>query len=216
MSNPAEPQGWWDAHGLPHAVDIVLSDRFVGGWRRSVAAGARGTVLELGFGSGSNLTHYPPSVDRVLAIDPADSAWRRAESAIAAFGRPVTRIGTDAAVIDLPDASVDTVIATWTLCSIPEVESALAHARRVLRPGGSFRLVEHALAPRSWLATTQRILQPVWGRVAGGCHVDRDIRSLVRAAGFDDSGLSEGDAFGVRTPWSWFVSGVARPRGRDG
>lgn len=206
----------WERHSLPRAVDLVLSDRMVGGWRAKAAGAAHGRVLELGFGSGSNLRFLGDAVEEVLAIDPSEIGWRAARASIATFGRPVTLIGEDAAVIDLPDASVDTVVSTWTLCTIPEVESALAEARRVLRPGGDFRLVEHSLAARPGVARFQRRAQPLWGRVAGGCHIDRDIVGLLDRAGFDTSGLGAREAFPLlpAKPWTYFVSGAARPLGR--
>ncbi|WP_432558189.1 class I SAM-dependent methyltransferase [Granulicoccus sp. GXG6511] len=211
MSARERVEQFWVDRGLPRAVDIVLSDRIVGGWRAAAIGAARGTVLELGFGSGRNLRFYGDDVSEVLAIDPSDVAWRLAQSDIARFGRPVTRVGDDAALIDLPDNSVDTVVATWTLCSIPDIESALTEARRVLRPDGRFRLVEHSLSPKQSVRRFQRAAQPVWGRVSGGCHIDRDMVALLAGAGFDTSTLDARDAFRVPPvqPWSWFVSGAA-------
>lgn len=214
MPNTGPLGRFWENRALPRAVDIVLADRFVGKWRAAAVQAARGTVLKLGFGSGRNLRFYQAEVDEVLAIDPSDEGWRAARSNITRFGRPVTRIGADAAVIDLPDASVDTVVATWTLCTVPEVERALTEARRVLRPGGSFRLVEHSISPQPSVRRVQRAAQPLWGRVAGGCHIDRDIAGLITRAGFDTSHLEARDAFGFlpAKPWSYFVCGAAIPR----
>ncbi|HHV20361.1 MAG TPA: class I SAM-dependent methyltransferase [Propionibacterium sp.] len=213
MGPMARVEELWVDRGLPRAVDVILADRIVGGWRSAAVGAAEGRVLEFGFGSGANLRFYGESVKEVLAVDPSDLAWRAAQPGIARFGRPVTRIGDDAALIDLPDESVDTVVATWTLCSIADVEDALAEARRVLRPGGSFRLVEHSLSPRPSVQRFQRRVQPVWGRVSGGCHIDRDMSGLLASAGFDTGALTARDAFQFlpAKPWSYFVAGGATP-----
>ncbi len=209
MDAPERIQQWWEHHHLPRLVDLVLSDRLVGRWRHKIVSGAHGRVLEVGFGGGLNLPHYTDDVDAVVAVDPSTTGWNLAQERIAAFGRPVERVSEDAAVIDLPDQSVDTVISTWSLCSIPDVASALDEIARVLKPGGEFRLVEHSIAPSPRVNTIQRRIQPVWGRFSGGCHVDRDIAGLVANAGFDVSTLTSEYAFRRLPvqPWSWFVSG---------
>lgn len=205
------PRRWWDDRVVPRLVDRSLEDRIAGPWRESVCSGASGTVLELGFGSGRTLPFYPPAVTRVLAVDPSDLAWEMAAERIAASPMPVERIATDAASLPLPPASVDTVVSTWSMCTIPDLGAALREVARVLRPGGSLRFVEHALAPSSRMARVQRTIQPVWGLVAGGCHVDRDILELVRDARFDVSTSHEGYLDGVSSPASWLVMGAAIP-----
>lgn len=202
---------------LPRAVDVVLSHRIVGPWRRHACAGVSGTVVEFGFGSGLNLGHYGDDVREVLAVEPDDGAWAAAldSGRITAFGRPVTRVGLDAAGIDLADASADAVVSTWTLCSIPDLAGALAQARRLLRPGGALHLAEHSLSPSARVARVQRAIQPAWGRAAGGCHIDRDIAGELGRAGFDTSALVARHitrALPLR-PWTWFVAGAAAPLG---
>ena len=203
---------WWEEQVLPRLVDLTLDDDGAGRYRATATAGLRGDVVELGFASGRNLPHYPTGVERVLAVEPADLAWERARERVGAFGRPVERVSRDAADLPLADASVDAVVSTWTLCTIPEVEVALAEARRVLRPGGELRFVEHTLAPDEGVRRTQRRVQPVWGAFAGGCHLERDLPALVADAGFDV------DVAGARyvtgwpfRAWGWFVHGTARP-----
>lgn len=193
------------------AVDLVLADRFTARWRARAAEGTSGRVLEIGFGSGHNLAAYPAAVTEVLAVDPSDAAWERGQERIRAFGRPVRRAGTDAARLDLADASVDHVVSTWSLCTVPDVRSALDEARRVLRPGGALHLVEHGTAPGRATATVQRGLQPLWGPLAGGCHLDRDVRGLLEHAGFDTSGLRSRYAAPLppARPWAWFTWGRA-------
>ena len=205
-------RAWWDEQVVPRITDRGLNDATAGSWRTSVCGGARGEVLEIGFGSGRNLRFYPRTVTRVLAVEPAELSWERARERVTASGLAVERVGLDGAELPVPDASVDTVVSTWTMCTVPEVERALGEARRVLRPGGTLRFVEHSLAPDEGTARWQRRIQPFWGPVAGGCHVDRDIARLVRDAGFHLDLAYEGFvAGGVGKPWLWFVSGSATP-----
>ncbi len=207
----------YDDHLFPRLVDLTLTDPLVGSWRRAVCDGLSGDVVEFGFGSGRNLPHYPADVRTVAAVEPSDVAWSRAGGRVDAFARRggrVERVSLDAARIDLPDDSADAVVTTWTLCSIPDLGSALEEARRVLRPGGELRFVEHSLAPDPSVARWQRRLQPMWGQVAGGCHLDRDIPSLLVDAGFE---LAVGQQRYISSvPGAkvvgWFVTGTALPQ----
>lgn len=204
---------FYEAHLLPRLIDVTCSDRLTGKWRAQVCADVSGDVLEVGFGSGTNLRHYPAAVERVLAVEPSDLAWRRARKAVAGFGRPVQRIGLDGAAIDLPDASVDAVVSAYTMCTIADLAGALGQFKRVLRPGGALHFVEHGLAPDPDVAAKQQRWQPRWGRIAGGCHLDRDIPALVTSAGF---GLERHDAFympgpEVAKPLGWLNIGRATP-----
>ncbi|AXT83753.1 SAM-dependent methyltransferase [Aeromicrobium sp. A1-2] len=184
-----------------------------GGWRERVCGELSGEVLEIGFGSGTNLGHYGDGVTRVLAVEPSDRAWEIAQDRIIEFGRPVDRIGLDGARLDLPDASVDAVVSTWTMCTIPHLADALAETRRVLRPGGTLHFVEHSLAPTKRIARIQHTIQPTWGRAAGGCHLNRDIPGLLAEAGFTVPDLKQRYASGLwpSRPFGWFVTGTAQP-----
>ena len=126
----------------------------------------------------------------------------------------VQRIGLDGAVLDLDDASADTVASTWTLCTIPDLSGALREVRRVLRPGGTLRFTEHGLSAEPSVARSQRRLQPLWGRVSGGCHLTRDIPALLCGAGF--AVTIERQEFAmpgkVSRPFSWYSSGYAVPQ----
>ena len=204
-------QQLWDDRALPRLMDVILTERTAGGWRERACADVEGEVLEIGFGSGRNLSHYREQVTRVYAVEPADLAWERAGSQVAAFGRPVERIGLDAAELALPDDSVDAVVSTWTMCTVPDLTRALAEMRRVLRPGGTVHFVEHSLAPHGGVARAQRAIQPAWGLVSGGCHVDRDLPEEMAKAGLVIDDMRA--AYVMRTwparPWSWFVTGRA-------
>ena len=203
---------WWEEQVLPRLVDVVLADATAGPWRAPVCAGLHGEVLEIGFGTGRNLPFYPDAVTRVLAVEPSDLAWERAAGRVAAFGRPVDRVGLDGARLPLDDGSVDAVVSTWTMCTVPDLDAALAEVRRVLRPHGELRFVEHTLAPDAGTARVQRGIQPVWGRLAGGCHVDRDLVALLEGAGLAVDLRYEGYvAGGPARPWSRFVTGTATP-----
>ncbi len=211
-TGPMGARRWWDEQVVPRLTDRGLNDATAGSWRTTVCGGATGEVLEIGFGSGRNLAYYPAAVTRVLAVEPADLSWQRAQPRITASRMPVDRVGLDGADLPVADASADTVVSTWTMCTVPEIGRALTEARRVLRPGGTLRFVEHSLAPDERVARRQRRIQPFWGPVAGGCHVDRDIAGLVRDAGFDvDLSYAGFIGGGPAKPWLWFVSGVATP-----
>jgi ubiquinone/menaquinone biosynthesis C-methylase UbiE len=169
---------------LPRALDLLMRGADVREVRRRVTAGMNGVVLEIGFGSGLNVPHYPPGVTRVLAVDPAMVGRRLAATRIAAHAVPVEFIGTDAQALPVGDACAGFVLSTWTLCTVPDPGRALAEAYRVLRPGGALHFVEHGLSPESRVARMQHGLTPLHRRVVGGCRLDRPIADLVAGAGF--------------------------------
>jgi len=177
--------GFYDDHVLPRVIDIALG-RHVDDLRRRVCADLHGDVLEVGFGTGPNIGFYPAAVTRVLGVEPSVGARRLAASAIADAPVPVELVGLDGARVDLPDRSVDCVLSTWTLCTIPDVDAAVGEMRRVLRPGGAVHFVEHGVSPRPGVARWQHRIEPAWGRLAGGCHLTRSAPDLLRAHGFDD------------------------------
>jgi len=203
----------WNERILPPLTALSCSDRSTGRWRDQAFSGVTGDVLEVGFANGTNLLHYPATVRRVYAVEPSDVAWRRAARRIEEFGRPVERIGLDSATLALPDDSVDAVVSAWTMCTIPDLEAALAEMRRVLRPGGALYFAEHALSPEEPVAERQHRWTPRWKKVAGGCHLDRDIPHLVEDAGFNLSDLESFYLPGpdVAKPWAWLTIGRAEP-----
>lgn len=173
---------------LPRLTDVAVRGRRFQEVRARVTAGLTGDVLEVGFGSGLNLPHYPEGVRRVLAVEPAPGGRRLAARRLAACGaagNPVALeyIGLDGEVLPLGDAAVDHVLSTWTLCTIPDAGRALAEIRRVLRPGGTFRFAEHGLSKDPAVARWQDRLTPLQRRVAGGCHLNRPIDRLITGAG---------------------------------
>ena len=152
--------------------------------RARVASGLSGEVLEVGFGSGRNVPHLPSGVTRLIAVDPAVVGRQLAAPRIAARGLPVDFVGLDGQSLPLDDASVDHVLVTWTLCTIPDVDRALREMYRVLRPGGALHFVEHGRSPIERNARQQDRVTPIWRRVMGGCHLNRRIPDLITAAGF--------------------------------
>lgn len=178
------PQGRWSAEVVPRATHLLLGGEWLARLRRETLAGLRGSVVEIGFGSGLNLGCYPPEVDVVLAVEPSSVATRLAASRIRAANLRVEHVGGDAQRLPIATASVDAAVSTFTLCTVPDPRRALDELRRVLRPGGSLRFLEHGLSPRDAVARWQRRLTPVQRRLAAGCHLDRPIDQLVEEAGF--------------------------------
>jgi len=154
--------------------------------RESVLADASGRLLILGLGPGHDLTHLPAAVTSVVAVEPDPSMRALARGRVRACPVPVTLLSADAHHLPLADGSVDAVLSACVLCSVAQPPTALAELRRVLVPGGRLLLLEHVAAPAGhWVGRLQQLLQPVWGRAAGGCSVRRDTWGAVAAAGFD-------------------------------
>jgi len=154
--------------------------------RERVVPGARGRVLEIGFGTGLNLPHYDFAlVERLTAIEPDPHMRVRAERRSTALGRDVTLLDAAAETLPFDDDTFDEVVMTFTLCTVPDPERALAEIRRVLRPGGVLHFAEHTESDHAGMRWLQRAVDPVWSRFAGGCHLTRDAVSLIAGAGFD-------------------------------
>jgi len=182
--------GLYDRYILPTLIDFGCSRPPIAAVRDLVVPQARGTVLELGFGSGLNLGFYDRAkLDRLYALEPAAGMLPRAERAAQRSGLPVTVLPETAEALSLPTASVDTVVVTFSLCTIPDTKAALLGARRTLKPGGRLLFLEHGLAPDAPVARTQARLEPLWKRLAGGCHLARDIPALLRDGGFQIEAL---------------------------
>ncbi|HYK33598.1 MAG TPA: class I SAM-dependent methyltransferase [Streptosporangiaceae bacterium] len=177
--------GWYERQILPRIVDLSLRSADFGRIRANVTGDLDGEVLEIGFGSGLNVPYYPATLTKVLAIDPATTGRKLAAQRIARCAVPIEFAGLDAGALPADDGSVDHVLSTWTLCTVPDPALALAEIRRVLRPGGSLHFAEHGLAPDEKVARFQHRFTPVQRRVFGGCHLDRPIDQLVTDAGFE-------------------------------
>jgi ubiquinone/menaquinone biosynthesis C-methylase UbiE len=177
--------GFYTDQVLPRFTDRLMDRGELRRIRARVAAELRGEVLEVGFGSGLNVSYYPQAVTRVRAVDPATVGRRLAARRVAASGVPVEYVGRDGQALPLEPGSIDHVLTTWTLCTIPDVDRALSEIHRVLRPGGSFHFVEHGLSPEPAVARWQDRLTPLQRRLAGGCHLNRQIDQLVARSGLE-------------------------------
>jgi ubiquinone/menaquinone biosynthesis C-methylase UbiE len=200
--------GLYEQHVLPRLVDLACGDRGFDRWRVEASAGLGGTVLEVGFGSGLNLPHYPEQVERVLAVEPSTVARDRAAARVRASTAQVDFVGLDGESIPLDDDSVDAALCTFTLCTIPDVDRALSEIRRVVRPGGEFRFLEHGLAPERSVARWQHRLDGVQQRLAGGCHLVREPVRLVGDAGMTLRSSRSAFARGPK-PWTYLTVGHA-------
>jgi ubiquinone/menaquinone biosynthesis C-methylase UbiE len=193
---------------VPRLIDLAMRQQPILKYRRKVVPAARGRVLEIGVGSGRNLPLYREGVSEVIGIDPSERLLDMARERAAGAAVPVSLRRGSATAIELGDANVDTVVMTWTLCSIPDPLAALEEMRRVLKPGGRLLFIEHGLSADPGVARWQHRLTPMWRRLAGGCHLDRKIDDLVRAAGFELPELRTEYAPGPR-PMTYMYEGRA-------
>jgi ubiquinone/menaquinone biosynthesis C-methylase UbiE len=169
---------------LPHLMNAVMNSEENREIRERVCADLAGTVVEIGFGSGLNLPHYPDGVHTVHAVEPAARSLVLASERIEASHAHVHHTGLTGERVDLPSASAEAVVSTWTLCSIPDVDAALSEIRRLLKPDGTLHFVEHGISPDPKVARRQRRLEPINKPMFGGCHLTRDIPALLTRAGF--------------------------------
>ena len=175
----------YERYLLPRLTHWVCNSTPVNARRQMVVPRARGRVLEVGFGSGLNLPYYNRErVEYVWALEPMAQMRALAAPRISASGIDVRILAASAEALPLPDQSVDTVVTTFTLCTIPDVRAALVEFRRVLQPPGELLFCEHGAAPNPGVRRWQDRLDGVWGHVAGGCHLNREIAPLIQAAGF--------------------------------
>ena len=184
--------GLYESHVLPYLVHASMRQEAFADYRRRVVPAAEGRVLEIGIGSGLNLAFYSRRVQRVIGLDPSPKLLSMAHAAAARGVPPLEVLQGSAEAIPLEDKSVDTVVTTWTLCTIPDVTRALEDMRRVLRPKGWLLFVEHGRSPNAKVRRWQDRLTPLWKRVGGGCHLNRPISELVAAAGFRIERLDTG------------------------
>jgi len=195
---------------LPRLCNLAMRNRRLVPYRERVIAAAEGRVLEIGIGSGLNLPFYGAPVREVLGLDPAPGLIAMAQRVSRAVSIPVSFFEGSAEAIPLDDHSIDSIVTTWTLCTIPQVVAALEEMRRVLRPGGQLLFVEHGLAPDEDVRRWQDRLTPAWKCISGGCHLNRPIRTLIENAGFRCELVETGYMPGLK-PMAFLYEGRAKP-----
>jgi SAM-dependent methyltransferase len=196
---------------LPRVVNHALDTEVLAAERTKALAGVKGTVLEVGFGTGHNLPYYPDGVERVVAVDPSAASEKLARGRIAAARFPVEYVPVGGEHIDAPDESFDAVVSTFTLCSVADPIAALEQIRRVLKPGGCFHLLEHGLADDPGVQRWQARLNGLNGFVLGGCNLNRDIERFVREARFSFDSVEKYYVPGAPRIFGWVTRAVARP-----
>jgi ubiquinone/menaquinone biosynthesis C-methylase UbiE len=195
---------------LPQLTDLVMRNKEATRYRSHLVPEAHGTTLEVGVGSGLNLPFYGAQVSQLYAIDPSEELLRMAKKKAQGTSFPVEFLSRSAEEIPVDDRSIDTVVITFTLCSIPDPLRALREMRRVLKPAGLLLFAEHGLAPDPAVRRWQHRLNPLWNKIAGGCNLDRKMDDLIRAAGFRIAELETEYAQGLR-PMSYMYTGRALP-----
>jgi SAM-dependent methyltransferase len=202
----------WNDRVVPRVTDFALKGRAVGASRVETCAGLAGRVLEIGFGSGLNVAHYPAEVTAVGAVEPSDLAWSMSERRRARSTVSVERIGLDGQAVTAEDASYDSALCTFSLCTIPDAVAALEEVRRVVRPGGRLHFLEHGLSDDGGTQRWQHRLDPWQQRLAGGCHLTRDPRLLLEQAGLDLEDVVVGELPGFSGPkaLTYGYRGIAR------
>jgi SAM-dependent methyltransferase len=177
--------GFYDKHVLPRFINCACGTKPITKQREKVVPRCSGTVLEIGIGTGLNLRHYDATrIERVIGLDPSEESWLIAKKNNPNLAFPVEFMGLSGEQIPLEDDSVDTVLVTYSLCTIPDPVTALQGMRRVLRSGGKLLFTEHGAAPDPGVRKWQDRINPLWKKIAGGCHINRDIPALLAAGGF--------------------------------
>lgn len=176
---------WYEEHMLPHMINFACSASPNQKQRQKIVPEAAGEILEIGFGSGLNVPYYDQSkVKKIWALEPSAGMRRKAQAALAETDMDIDFIDLPGEQIPLDDYSVDTILMTYTLCTISDTQEALAGMRRVLKPGGQLLFCEHGRAPDQNVQRWQNRLNPAWRRIAGGCNMNRDIPALINEGGF--------------------------------
>jgi ubiquinone/menaquinone biosynthesis C-methylase UbiE len=203
--------GFYQDHIVPVLINLAMQRQELVAYRSHVIPAAEGRVLEIGVGSGLNLPFYSRNVERLVGLDPSSKLLSMVRRNLKRNASPIELIEGSAEAIPLQTNSVDTVVITWTLCSIPDADRALREMHRVLRPGGHLLFVEHGRAPEPNVRWWQDRLTPVWKRIGGGCHLNRAIQILIEDAGFQFDRLETGYIRGPN-PLTFMYEGSARPR----
>jgi len=199
----------YSRHVFPHVLDWIMSQPAFTNAREELLATVSGDVLEIGFGTGLNLPHYPETVDTLTTVDVNPGVHRLAEKRLSKSTLPVKFELISGECLPMPENSYDAVVSTWTLCSIPDVMSALKEVRRVLKPDGKFFFVEHGLNPDPSIAKWQHRLTPIQKVIGDGCHLDRDTLKLIEQAGLKIQHYRQFNAEGLPALGAFMTLGIA-------
>ena len=189
--------GYYQDQILPRLIDFALSREQFSEIRSRVANSLEGDVVEIGFGSGLNVPYYPNSIHKLQAVDPAILGRKLASKRVKNTPVNIEYIGLDGQKLPLESESVDHILITWTMCTIPDIEIALKEMYRVLRKGGQLHFVEHGRSPDPKVARWQDLLNPLQKKIGGGCHLNRPIDNLISKAGFN---IVQLDNFYMKAP----------------
>jgi ubiquinone/menaquinone biosynthesis C-methylase UbiE len=200
--------GFYSQYVLPHLLDWSMSCPTLAQYRQELLAEVSGEVLEIGFGTGLNLAYYPHTIDKLVTVDANPGMTVLAQKRIQTTSMQVQHRVLNGEALPMTDGSFDSVVSTWTLCSIAKVEKALQEIHRVLRPGGIFFFIEHGLSNDPNVQVWQHRLTPLQKAIADGCHLDRNIRQLVEAQ-FLQVSLTEFAAPGLPKIAGYLYKGVA-------
>jgi ubiquinone/menaquinone biosynthesis C-methylase UbiE len=203
--------GFYQDQIVPLLINLTMRRQELSAYRSRVVPAAEGRVLEIGIGSGLNLPFYSRNVERLIGLDPSPKLLSMVRRSLRGNSSSVELIEGSAEAIPLENNSVDTVVTTWTLCSIPNAERALCEMHRVLRSAGRLLFVEHGRAPEPNVVWWQDRLTPFWKRIGGGCHLNRAIQKLIEDTGFQFDRSETGYMRGPK-PLAFMYEGSARPR----
>ena len=182
--------GFYSNLVIPCCIDLAMSGETLQQYRQQLLQDVSGDILEIGFGTGLNLPHYPSSVEEIVTIDPNPGMQKLARSRIAASNITVDNRVLNGESLPMADASFDSIVCTWTLCSISQVERAISEVHRLLKPGGKFFFIEHGVSGDKGIQAWQNLLTPIQKVIADGCHLNRNIKALVETQ-FDNLAVEQ-------------------------
>ncbi len=203
--------GFYNRHVLPRLLDCACGGKPIRKQREKIVPLAYGNVVEIGIGSGHNLPFYDQSkITKLTGIDPDENVWKRSAKKRAVFHKPLERLGLSGENIPLADTSADTVIVTYSLCTIPDPVKALKEMKRILKSKGQLLFCEHGKAPEDNIQKWQARIDPLWSKISGGCYTGRDIPAFLDAAGFKVSNMEQDYIPGPK-PLCYNYWGTAEP-----
>jgi ubiquinone/menaquinone biosynthesis C-methylase UbiE len=202
--------GVYSQYVLPRLINLTMRNKRVAAERARLVPLASGKVLEVGIGSGLNIPFYTSKVETLVGLDPSAALWHMARKRADLAPFPIEYLELSGERIPVADGTFDTVVSTWTLCTIPHVMQALQEMQRVLKQEGRLIFIEHGLAPDRRVQGWQNWLNPLWKRLAGGCNLNRTIATLISGAGFHITQIDTGYLRGPK-PFSFLYQGLAQP-----